>query len=98
MLTLITDGNQTQFYKRIFHVVINFTEALLNCAGRRNKTKTPQVLLPESSSMISVHIVRDEELSTPDHWVCDNQVPARVCRNKNMCVLNIYLHYKDDKG
>lgn len=36
------------------------------------------ICLPESSSMISVHIVRDEEFSTPDYWVCDNQLPARV--------------------
>lgn len=34
--------------------------------------------LPESSSVISVHIVGDEEFSTPDHRVCDNQLPARV--------------------
>lgn len=51
------------------------------------------VCLPESSSMISVHIVRDEEFSTPDHWVCDNQFPAGVWRKKNTGVLNTYLHY-----
>lgn len=50
------------------------------------------VCLPESSSMISVHIVRDEEFSTPDHWVCDNQLPARVWRKKNTVGLNKYLH------
>lgn len=52
------------------------------------------VCLPESSSMISVHIVGDEEFSTPDHRVCDNQLPARVCRGKkNTVVLNTDLHY-----
>ena len=44
--------------------------------------------------MISVHIVGDEEFSTPDHRVCDNQLPARVCRGKkNTVVLNTDLHY-----
>lgn len=51
------------------------------------------ICLPESSSMISVHIVRDEEFSTPDYWVCDNQLPARVWRKKNTDVLNTYLHH-----
>ena len=44
--------------------------------------------------MISVHIVRDEEFSTPDHWVCDNQLPARVCRRENTwCTEYIYLQF-----
>lgn len=30
--------------------------------------------------MISVHIVRDKEFSTPDNWIGDDQLPARVWR------------------
>lgn len=44
--------------------------------------KSVFVFLPESSSMIGVHVVRDEELSTSDHRVCDNQLSARVWREE----------------
>lgn len=30
--------------------------------------------------MICVHVVGDEELSTPDHRVCDDQLATRICR------------------
>lgn len=36
------------------------------------------VFVPESSSVVSVHIVGDEEFSTPDHRVGDDQLSARV--------------------
>lgn len=48
---------------RWFRVRLNFKQA---------------VFVPESSSVVSVHIVGDEEFSTPDHWVCDDQLSARV--------------------
>jgi len=72
------------------------TRAATGNHGRERRSvgecRDVRVGLPESSSMISVHIVGDEELSTSDHRVCDDQLPARVWRKKNTVALNTYPH------
>lgn len=44
--------------------------------------------LPEGSSVVSVDVVWNEELSVLDNWVCNNKLSSRVCQKAKTRNLN----------
>lgn len=61
-----------------------------DCQSKSEPSQLPPSSLssPQGSSMVRVNVIRNEELSVLDDWICDDKFPSRVYKQKKKKSVN----------